>query len=98
MLLNPLVRMMQPKRTSRYPQPPPSLVIKPSASNSPSRVHTRVNRLTTSTSTPERMKVRAHVISSSNFSAVRIATHPVRGASLLAVAEPSHTMLLPLEA
>lgn len=49
--------MMYTRKVSRYPNPPPSLVIKPSAQNSPSRVPPRANRLTSSTSTPERMKV-----------------------------------------
>lgn len=49
--------MMHPKKHSRYPNPPPSLVIKPSAHNSPSRIQSTTNRLISSTSTPERMRV-----------------------------------------
>ena len=48
---------MHSRKSSRYPHPPPSLVIKPSAHNSPSRVQPSTSRLTSSTSTPERMKV-----------------------------------------
>lgn len=49
--------MMQPRKQSRYPNPPPSLVIKPSANNSPSHVLSRARRLPPSQSAPERMKV-----------------------------------------
>lgn len=49
--------MMQPRKVSRYPNPPPSLVIKPSANDSPSHVVSRAHRLTSSNSTPERMKM-----------------------------------------
>ena len=49
--------MMQPRKPSRYPSPPPSLVIKPSANNSPSHVLSRAKRLPPSQSAPERMKM-----------------------------------------
>lgn len=48
---------MQPRKYFRYPSPPPSLIIKPSATNSPSHSNLAKDPASSASSTPERMKV-----------------------------------------
>lgn len=61
-LSSPIVQILQPRKPFKYPSPPPSLIIKPSASNSPSHIHlgSKANRLTApaqTNSTPEKMRI-----------------------------------------